>query len=129
MKIENLNFSVRVYNCLKRAGIDTVEQLEKMSDNDLMALRNFGVSCLAEVRQKVAQAKKPFTNGDRIRGVTDEELSRWASETLHKMLDAVAETYGVELKYTDEEKERWRKAVCEWLQQPADVPHEPQSGY
>lgn len=115
MNIENLNFSVRVYNCLKRAGIDTVEQLEKMSDNDLMALRNFGVSCLAEVRQKVAQVKKPFTNGDRIRAMTDEELSCWASETLHKMFEAVAETYGVELKYTDEEKERWRKAACEWL--------------
>lgn len=75
MKIENLNFSVRVYNCLKRAGVDTVEQLEKMSDNDLMALRNFGLACLAEVRQKVAQVKKPFTNGDRIRAMTDEELA------------------------------------------------------
>ena len=75
MEIKELEFSARVYNCLRRAGIDTVEQLEKMSDNDLMALRNFGVSCLAEVRQKVAQVKKPFTNGDRIRGMTDEELA------------------------------------------------------
>ena len=74
MKIENLNFSVRVYNCLKRAGVDTVEQLEKMSDNDLMALRNFGVSCLAEVRRKIAQPA--MTNGDLIRRMTDEELSK-----------------------------------------------------
>lgn len=54
MKIDELKFSVRVYNCLRRAGIDTVEQLERMSDEDLMSLRNFGVACLDEVRQKVA---------------------------------------------------------------------------
>lgn len=79
MKIEELKFSVRVYNCLKRAGIDTVEQLKWMSDEDLMCLRNFGTTCLAEVRQKVAwwrKFKKPtMNNGDRIRAMTDEELA------------------------------------------------------
>ena len=122
VKIENLNFSVRVYNCLKRAGIDTVEQLEKMSDNDLMALRNFGVSCLAEVRQKVAQVKKPFTNGDRIRAMADEELAVF----LLKVEDG---DFTVDVCF--EENCPWAKcpddctgAAIRWLQRPAEVVHE-----
>ena len=55
MKIEELNFSVRTYNCLKRGKIDTVEQLREKSDNDLMAIRCFGISCLKEVHQKLGQ--------------------------------------------------------------------------
>ena len=109
MKIENLNFSVRVYNCLKRAEIDTVEQLEKMSDNDLMALRNFGVACLAEVRQKVAQVKKPFTNGDRIRGMTDEELRNF----ICRVTICEGCRFGTSGGCTLEE----------WLQQPAEAPN------
>lgn len=73
MKIEELEFSARVYNCLRRAGIETVEQLKRMSDEDLMCLRNFGTTCLAEVRRKIAQPA--MTNGDRIRRMTDEELA------------------------------------------------------
>ena len=55
MKIEELNFSVRTYNCLKRGKIDTVEQLREKSDDDLMAIRNFGITCLKEVHQKLGQ--------------------------------------------------------------------------
>ena len=55
MKIEELNFSVRTYNCLKRGKIDTVEQLRETSDDDLMAIRCFGISCLKEVHQKLGQ--------------------------------------------------------------------------
>lgn len=74
MKIEELEFSARAYNCLRRAGIETVEQLKRMSDEDLMCLRNFGTTCLAEVRRKIAQPA--MTNGDRIRRMTDEELAK-----------------------------------------------------
>lgn len=38
--LEELELPVRVYNVLKRAGIDTVEQLEKMTDKDLLKIRN-----------------------------------------------------------------------------------------
>lgn len=49
-----LDLSVRAYNCLKRAGIHTVEQLRSMPDDDLLRLRHFGIRCLHEVREKLA---------------------------------------------------------------------------
>ncbi len=78
MKIEDLKLSVRVYNCLKRAGIDTVEQLCRMTDEELMKLRNFGVGCLNEVRRKIGAHRK--TNADWIRGMTDEELAEFLAD-------------------------------------------------
>lgn len=53
MKIDELEFSVRTYNCLKRAGIDTVEKLLTKSDAELMKIRCFGTGCLAEVHEKI----------------------------------------------------------------------------
>lgn len=53
MQIEELNFSVRTYNCLKRKGIDTVDQLKDQSDEDLLGIRCFGKGCLKEVRAKI----------------------------------------------------------------------------
>lgn len=55
MKIEDMNFSVRTYNCLKRGKIDTVEQLRETSDEDLMAIRCFGIACLKEVHEKLGR--------------------------------------------------------------------------
>ncbi len=72
MKIDELELSVRTYNCLKHARIDTVEQLSQMSDDDLLRIRNFGLRCLAEVREKIAQPRK--TIADRIRSMNDDEL-------------------------------------------------------
>lgn len=73
MKIDELDLSVRTYNCLKRANIDTVEQLSQMTDDDLMRVRNFGQRCLTEVREKIARPGK--TNADQIRAMSDEELA------------------------------------------------------
>lgn len=53
MKIDELKLSVRTYNCLKRAGIDTVEQLLTKSDAELMKIRCFGTGCLVEVHEKI----------------------------------------------------------------------------
>lgn len=53
MLIEELNFSVRTYNCLKRRGIGTVDELAEMSEEDLMRIRGFGVGCLKEIREKL----------------------------------------------------------------------------
>ena len=55
MKIEELHFSVRTYNCLKRRRIDTVEQLQVMTDDELKKIRGFGLKCLKEVRQVITQ--------------------------------------------------------------------------
>lgn len=51
--IDALDFSVRVYNVLKRSGIDTVEQLQDMSDYELTAFRGMSKKCLDEIHNKL----------------------------------------------------------------------------
>ena len=53
MTIEELDFSVRSYNCLKRAGINTVDDLIKKSIEDMMKVRNLGRKSLEEVVHKL----------------------------------------------------------------------------
>ena len=55
MTIEELDLSVRSYNCLKRAGINTVEELAKKSEDDMMKVRNLGKKSLEEVIQKLEE--------------------------------------------------------------------------
>ena len=50
---EDLDLSVRSYNCLKRAGIHSVRQLVEFSENDLLNIRNFGVKSIEEVKDKL----------------------------------------------------------------------------
>lgn len=54
LPIEDLNFSVRSYNCLKRESINTVGQLAECSETDLMDIRNFGEKSINEVKIKLA---------------------------------------------------------------------------
>jgi DNA-directed RNA polymerase subunit alpha len=53
MQIEDLDLSVRSYNCLKRAGINTVEELTQKTEEDMMKVRNLGKKSLKEVKQKL----------------------------------------------------------------------------
>ncbi len=53
MTIEELDLSVRSYNCLKRAGINTVLELANKSEDDMMKVRNLGRKSLEEVRAKI----------------------------------------------------------------------------
>ena len=53
MTIEELDLSVRSYNCLKRAGINTVEELTRKTEEDMMKVRNLGRKSLEEVVQKM----------------------------------------------------------------------------
>lgn len=53
MTIEELDLSVRSYNCLKRAGINTVEDLISKTEDDMMKVRNLGRKSLEEVLQKL----------------------------------------------------------------------------
>ena len=53
MTIEELDLSVRSYNCLKRAGYNTVEQLCEATEEELMTIRNLGRKASAEVFQKL----------------------------------------------------------------------------
>ena len=53
MTIEELDLSVRSYNCLKRAGINTVSELTQKSEDDMMKVRNLGKKSLEEVQHKM----------------------------------------------------------------------------
>ncbi len=55
MSIDELDLSVRSYNCLKRAGINTVEELANKSEDDMMKVRNLGKKSLEEVIQKLEE--------------------------------------------------------------------------
>lgn len=53
--IEELDLSVRSYNCLKRAGIDTIGELVRKTEDDMMKVRNMGKKSLQEVKEKLAK--------------------------------------------------------------------------
>jgi DNA-directed RNA polymerase subunit alpha len=55
MTIEELDLSVRSYNCLKRAGINSVEELIQRNEEDMMKVRNLGKKSLEEVVNKLAE--------------------------------------------------------------------------
>ena len=55
VKIEELDLTVRSYNCLKKASIDTIGQLAKMSANDLMKIKNLGKKSYDEILDKMKE--------------------------------------------------------------------------
>lgn len=55
MTVEELDLSVRSYNCLKRAGINTVDELVRKTEEDLMKVRNLGKKSLAEITEKLVE--------------------------------------------------------------------------
>jgi DNA-directed RNA polymerase subunit alpha len=54
MPIEELELSVRSYNCLKRAGIQTVLELTQKTEDEMMKVRNLGKKSLKEVKDVLA---------------------------------------------------------------------------
>jgi DNA-directed RNA polymerase subunit alpha len=54
LPVEDLNLTVRSYNCLKREGIHTVGELISRSEQDLLDIRNFGAKSIDEVKQKLS---------------------------------------------------------------------------
>jgi DNA-directed RNA polymerase subunit alpha len=54
MTIEELDLTVRSYNCLKRAGINTVDELVQRTEDEMMKVRNLGRKSLDEVIAKLA---------------------------------------------------------------------------
>jgi DNA-directed RNA polymerase subunit alpha len=53
--VEDLELTVRSYNCLKREGIDTIGQLATMSEEELMNIRNLGMKSVDEIRSKLLE--------------------------------------------------------------------------
>lgn len=64
MPIEELELSVRSYNCLKRAGISTVEDLANKSESDMMKVRNLGKKSLDEVTNKLHSLALDFIHDE-----------------------------------------------------------------
>ena len=64
MSIDELELSVRSYNCLKRAGINTVEELTNRTSEDMMKVRNLGRKSLEEVLAKLKELGLELSQGD-----------------------------------------------------------------
>ncbi|MBR3004215.1 MAG: DNA-directed RNA polymerase subunit alpha, partial [Lachnospiraceae bacterium] len=64
MVIEDLDLSVRSYNCLKRAGIQTVEELTQKTEEEMMRVRNLGKKSLKEVKDKLENLGKSFRSSE-----------------------------------------------------------------
>ena len=58
--IEDLDLSVRSYNCLKRAGIQTVDELKQKTEDEMMRVRNLGKKSLKEVKEKLEELGMGF---------------------------------------------------------------------
>ena len=58
--IEELDLSVRAYNCLKRAGIHTLQDITAMTEDEMMKIRNLGKKSLKEVLDKVKEMGLKF---------------------------------------------------------------------
>src|SRR5690606_22607013 len=63
MPIEDLDLSVRSYNCLKREGINNVNQLVALSETELMNIRNFGQKSVDEVKDKLVELGLSLKDG------------------------------------------------------------------
>lgn len=124
MKIEELGLSVRPYNVLKRARIDTVEQLQQLSDDDLMRFRNMGRHSLEEIREKVEYVKT-MTNADRIRAMSDEQLAAYWADHYDDFCQSKPEC-GDLLNDDKCIPDHWCVACAlEWLRKPAEEPKLP----
>ena len=86
-RIEELDFSVRTYNCLKKANILSIVELVQQSEQDLMNIRNFGKKSLTEVKEKLTQLGLSLKKsvGDVIRaGGEDEEADENEEEAVEE---------------------------------------------
>jgi len=66
MSIEELDLSVRSYNCLKRAGINSVEDLSNKTEEDMMKVRNLGRKSLEEVLNKMTELGLVFQPSEEV---------------------------------------------------------------
>ena len=73
MNIDELELSVRSYNCLKRAGINTVEELTNRTPDDMMKVRNLGRKSLEEVLGKLKELGLQLNQGRRIKNARLED--------------------------------------------------------
>jgi hypothetical protein len=85
MKIEDLDISVRAYNCLQRARIKNTEDLQELTFDDLFSIRNLGRKCAEEVRDKLIE--NGFNLKDQVKQIPKYNI--FVSEQQIKILNAV----------------------------------------
>ena len=84
-RIEELDFSVRTYNCLKKAAVLTIGDLVKIPEGELMQIRNFGKKSLTEVKEKLSSL------GLTIPGATDDDAAYADEDDADEDDDAAAD--------------------------------------
>ena len=109
MTIEELELSVRSFNCLKRASINTVEELTRKTEDDMMKVRNLGKKSLDEVKNKLEgtwspifsekkgsqrRSTEPKKPGKRLR-----RSSHWQRKTLFTQEDRYCHTSMMKMWY------------------------------
>lgn len=108
MPIEDLNLSVRAYNCLKRAGITKVGQILEMSADDLLGVRNFGQKSLDELRERLAA--HGLLEHSRL---GDEDLAEGSLNAAGAATSATGEAEGPEFEDDDEEYDEYGEEELE----------------
>ena len=91
MPIEELDLSVRPYNCLKRAGINTVGDLLQRTEDEVVNVKNFGRKSLDEVKEKLAGARARAAAEGRLMGAGTEGAP---SRARHRRADGVVPRAG-----------------------------------
>jgi DNA-directed RNA polymerase subunit alpha len=117
--IEELELSVRAYNCLKRAGISKVGQVLEMTDDDILAVRNFGRKSLDELREKLASRGFIQPSEATSEGSDEEEELEDEVEP-----EALEEEFEEETRSGDEEEPE--AAVTEPVVVPVETVFEPE---
>ena len=64
MSIDEMELSVRSFNCLKRAGINTVQELTQKTEDEMIKIRNLGKKYLDEVKNKLFEMGLGFAPSD-----------------------------------------------------------------
>ena len=64
MPIEELDLTVRSYNCLKRAGIENVDELTQRTEDEMLRIRNLGKKSFKEIKEKLQAIGKSFSQTD-----------------------------------------------------------------
>jgi hypothetical protein len=95
VSLEDLDFSVRTYNALKRIGVESLYQLSKMTVNELRDIRNFGEKCLSEVSEALERYESNVddstTDSIDSNSPKNEDMILWALNEFQIELAAVEE--------------------------------------
>ena len=110
-KIEELDLSVRSYNCLKRAGINTVGELTQKTSEEMMRVRNLGRKSLKEVIQKLHEIGLELRHsfdGDYLDDEDEEDIEHDDAilEVDENYEDSEKETFGSMILDMDEEEDK-----------------------